>query len=464
MAINLLQTNTAYVDFGNLTGVADVTELTVALCIKLTANPNTNEALLCQWGATASTQAFALYTLDTNEIAWLVHDDAGAGFSWRGAKTTALNIADGSTYWICARWKASESTVSLTINGTIPSLIDLYPNEPIVAVQNSSADIRVGYHPNIGTGQCLDADYAEIAIWSRCLTDQEALDYSLGHAPSELGENGRIFYFKALDTSTLTDEWGEATVTNHSGTDADHPDMSSASISSSLSLSLSASESASPSRSPSLSTSVSVSPSASASLSASPSLSISQSVSGSASSSMSASSSQSPSVSQSLSGSLSASRSASLSTSPSSSPSRSASPSQSPSATLSSSLSESSSPSYSPDPTDIRLIRRLRQSPHVSDEHIWQYVSSFQLDVQTGQGTPLGQGLDPQIVLQYSNDSGHTWSQELRVSAGVQGQYAWRAIWRRLGKSRKRTWRVVMTDPVRWHLLSAFVGMEKGTS
>ena len=111
-----------------------------------------------------------------------------------------------------------------------------------------------------------------------------------------------------------------------------------------------------------------------------------------------------------------------------------------------------------------RTIRRLRQSPHVSDEQIWQYVSSFQLDVQTGQGTPLGQGLDPQIVLQYSNDSGHTWSQELRVSAGVQGQYAWRAIWRRLGKSRKRTWRVVMTDPVRWHLLSAFVGMEKGTS
>ena len=113
---------------------------------------------------------------------------------------------------------------------------------------------------------------------------------------------------------------------------------------------------------------------------------------------------------------------------------------------------------------DVRLIRRLRQSPHLSDEQFWYYVSSFQLDLEVGLGTSTGQGMNPQIMLQWSDDGGHTWGPEQWVSAGVQGQYEWRAIWRRLGRSRDRVWRVAMTDPVAWRLLTAYVDVQKGVS
>jgi hypothetical protein len=35
-------------------------------------------------------------------------------------------------------------------------------------------------------------------------------------------------------------------------------------------------------------------------------------------------------------------------------------------------------------PSNKRKIRRMRQTPHVSDEQTWLYVSSFQLDLETG--------------------------------------------------------------------------------
>lgn len=111
-----------------------------------------------------------------------------------------------------------------------------------------------------------------------------------------------------------------------------------------------------------------------------------------------------------------------------------------------------------------RLIRRVRQSPHLSDEQVWLFFSQFQLDVETGRGLTTGQGVDPMVMLQWSDDSGHTWSHELWVSAGEQGDYARRAMWRRLGKSRQRTWRIVVTDPVAWHLLDAYVEVVKGSA
>ena len=67
-------------------------------------------------------------------------------------------------------------------------------------------------------------------------------------------------------------------------------------------------------------------------------------------------------------------------------------------------------------------------------------------------------------MLQYSDDGGHTWSEEMWVSAGVEGAYAWRAIWRRLGRTRDRVWRVDMSDPVPWRILGAFVTVGKGTN
>ena len=159
-------------------------------------------------------------------------------------------------------------------------------------------------------------------------------------------------------------------------------------------------------------------------------------------------------------GSASPSSTSSVSASPSASPSVSASRS----ASRSGSRSASASPSPAPPEKRKRKIRRLRQAAHLADAFQQLSISAFELDVVTGHGAVVGQGIDPQIMLQWSNDGGHTWSDERWVSAGALGQYAWRAIWRRLGKARKRTWRVVMTDPVKWAILEATVQMDKGTT
>lgn len=76
--------------------------------------------------------------------------------------------------------------------------------------------------------------------------------------------------------------------------------------------------------------------------------------------------------------------------------------------------------------------------------------SSLYLDMETGVGLQNGQGSNPQVVLQYSKDNGRTWSAERWCSLGQVGQYLTRVIWRRFGSTRDATFRIRMTDPVKF--------------
>lgn len=83
---------------------------------------------------------------------------------------------------------------------------------------------------------------------------------------------------------------------------------------------------------------------------------------------------------------------------------------------------------------------------------------SLQLDCESGVGLSTGQGSDPQVILRWSDDGGHTWSNEHWVSIGAIGGYGKRAIWRRLGmtmKIRDRVYEVSGTDPVKITILGA---------
>jgi hypothetical protein len=65
--------------------------------------------------------------------------------------------------------------------------------------------------------------------------------------------------------------------------------------------------------------------------------------------------------------------------------------------------------------------------------------------------TPV-QGANPQVMLRWSDDGGHTWSYEQWRSMGKIGEYGYRAIWRRLGmttKLRDRVYEISATDPVK---------------
>jgi len=83
---------------------------------------------------------------------------------------------------------------------------------------------------------------------------------------------------------------------------------------------------------------------------------------------------------------------------------------------------------------------------------------SLQLDLETGVGLISGQGSDPEVMLRWSDDGGHTWSNEHWVGIGKIGEYGHRAIWRRLGmtmKLRDRVYEVSGTDPVKISIMGA---------
>jgi len=67
-------------------------------------------------------------------------------------------------------------------------------------------------------------------------------------------------------------------------------------------------------------------------------------------------------------------------------------------------------------------------------------------------------GYDPQVMLRWSDDGGHTWSNEHWRSMGRIGQFGYRTIWRRLGmtlKIRDRVYEVSGTDPVKIAIMGA---------
>jgi hypothetical protein len=64
----------------------------------------------------------------------------------------------------------------------------------------------------------------------------------------------------------------------------------------------------------------------------------------------------------------------------------------------------------------------------------------------------------PKVMLRWSDDGGHTWSNEHWTSIGRLGQYGHRAFWRRLGmtqKIRDRVYEISGTDPVKIAIMGA---------
>jgi len=110
-------------------------------------------------------------------------------------------------------------------------------------------------------------------------------------------------------------------------------------------------------------------------------------------------------------------------------------------------------------------IVRERTSPHVSKGLNRLFHSRFQLDMETGVGIDgSGQGSDPQVMLQYSDDGGSSWSTERWTGCGAIGARKTRVIWNRLGSSRDRVYRIRIADPVKTVLIGAELAVEEGVA
>ena len=92
-------------------------------------------------------------------------------------------------------------------------------------------------------------------------------------------------------------------------------------------------------------------------------------------------------------------------------------------------------------------------------------VADGKIVLQTGE--LVGELLDPQVMLRWSDDGGHTWSNEHWRSMGKAGEWGYRVFWRRLGmteKLRDRVYEVSGSDPVKLAIMGAELELSGSTS
>lgn len=95
-------------------------------------------------------------------------------------------------------------------------------------------------------------------------------------------------------------------------------------------------------------------------------------------------------------------------------------------------------------------LYRARITPHIRNDQQPVRYSAFELICAAGRGLDGGAvpGMDPQVMLTYSDDGGVSWSYPRWRSAGPIGRRERRVIWRQLGQARTtRCWQVAQTDP-----------------
>jgi hypothetical protein len=86
-------------------------------------------------------------------------------------------------------------------------------------------------------------------------------------------------------------------------------------------------------------------------------------------------------------------------------------------------------------------------------------MNRFELIMEVGVGLLSGQGIDPMVMLSFSDD-GKTFSTEMWAPIGRIGQFLYKVEWFALGSFESRVIRVRVSDPVHWSIHSAAADIE----
>jgi len=86
----------------------------------------------------------------------------------------------------------------------------------------------------------------------------------------------------------------------------------------------------------------------------------------------------------------------------------------------------------------------------------------FELIMEAGVGLISGQGSEPVVMLETSDDGGRTWSTEMWGQVGKLGDFMYKIEWSALGSAASRIFRVKTSDPVFYSIHSATVDVEAG--
>lgn len=112
------------------------------------------------------------------------------------------------------------------------------------------------------------------------------------------------------------------------------------------------------------------------------------------------------------------------------------------------------------------ILPCFRQAPYVaSDTNKWLFFRKLWVDMEVGVGlNGTVQGSAPQVVLDWSDDGGNVWKNQMFGDLGAIGKRHTRVIFRRLGRSRSRTFRLTITDPVKRVFIAADADADEGLS
>ncbi|PWT72947.1 MAG: hypothetical protein C5B60_08825 [Chloroflexi bacterium] len=108
------------------------------------------------------------------------------------------------------------------------------------------------------------------------------------------------------------------------------------------------------------------------------------------------------------------------------------------------------------------VVQYTRAFPHLINENQWHYDHQFELLMEQGIQTPAQ--FVPTIGLDWSDDHAHTWKENISrlKSAAPSGNYTQRLIFRRLGKSRDRIYRIGITARTKVALIDAYLEATQG--
>jgi hypothetical protein len=90
-------------------------------------------------------------------------------------------------------------------------------------------------------------------------------------------------------------------------------------------------------------------------------------------------------------------------------------------------------------------------------------LKSLLIDFEHGAGLTTGQGSDPQVMLRFSRDGGHSWGPEKWRDLGKKGKYNTRCLWRRFGTMRQGLPEISISDPIPRVVIGAYADVVQGS-
>lgn len=110
------------------------------------------------------------------------------------------------------------------------------------------------------------------------------------------------------------------------------------------------------------------------------------------------------------------------------------------------------------------VIQRQRDTISINSgtfgkEGVQVFMDKLELVIETGTSLVTAES---KMFMQYSDDNGRSWSTERWLPIGQQGEYRHKLWWFGLGSFYNRQFRFVMTDPIKWVLVSANADVSLG--